>query len=188
MGWLADNATKLYILLAIIAAGFVVAWRFSGRNKQLLGALGAILILGLIFLLAQFATSDSKILEANVKAMADAVVDGKPDDLFKHISADFHYKTMTRDMLYAGAQREIRARRVSDIRISQFHVEEVSRAKNRAQTRFQVTIQAQEARGPYMFVTEADFVLEGNDWKLKTMRFKPAIGNQDQEIELPGLR
>lgn len=187
MSWFVDNANGLYVLLGIVAAGFVIAWRFTTRVKYLGYAAGALVLLGLVWLLTLVVPTDSKQLEANVLAMARAVEAGKTDDLFKHIAKDFTYKTMTRDKLYQAARQSIEAHRVSEIRITKFEVEDISRPNKSAKVRFKVTAFATGQDQPYPFVTRADFILEGEQWKLRTMRFYKAFVDTDQEIHLPGL-
>jgi hypothetical protein len=171
----------------VIAAGLVVAWRFNARVKFLIYAAGVLVVMGLIWVLTLFVTSDSKQLENNVREMASAIEAGRMDDLFQHVSKDFHYKELSREGLYAVAQKAMAARRVNSVAITQFRVDEASRTNKFAKTRFQVTIHSRDMDRPYIFVTEGDFVLEGDAWKLKTMRFKRPLVNQDEEISLPGL-
>lgn len=185
MSWLVDNAIPLYILLVIIAAGLVVAWRFNQRVKFLALAVIPLVLIGVIFLLTLFVVSDSKQLEMNVNAMADAVVAGKVDDLFAHISKDFNYKGMTREVLYEAARQSIQKNQVREVSIRQFSAD-ISSDRKAAKTRFRVLARVAGA-DPRPFITEADFVLEGDQWKLKTMRFFNPMVNQDQEIGIPGL-
>jgi hypothetical protein len=111
------------------------------------------------------------------------VEDKRLGDLFKHISNDFNYKGKTREMLYDFAQSRIKQHAVTNIRISSFRVEEISRATKFAKTSFLV---AASADREILFRTEADFVLEGEQWKLKTLRFFRPIGGQDQEFDMIG--
>jgi hypothetical protein len=191
MSWLVDNANALYVLLIIVAAGLVVAWRFNQRVKFLALAVIPLLLIGVLFLLTCLVISDSKQLEMNVNAMADAVRDGEVDDLFKHISNDFSYQyqnqKMTRDQLYEAARQVIQRGRVGNIRITQFKVEEVSRANKTANVKFKVT--PFDGNGDVMppFVTQARFVLEGEQWKLKTVDFYKSFVDTDQKIGIPGL-
>ena len=187
MSWLTDNATTLYILLGLIAAALFMVWRSNRQNKYLGGAVGALLLIGLIWVLNRFHISDSKQLEMNVHAMANAVVAGKMDDLFKHISNDFQYKGMTRKEVYEKSQIAIRFHKVKDVRVTNFTIEELSRTKRTAKTRFRVSAQVAELDQPYLFVTQADFVLEADQWKLKTMRFYNPLVDQNKEIDLPGF-
>jgi hypothetical protein len=186
MSWLVDNANALYILGLIIAAALVVAWRFNQRVKFLGLAAIPLLLMGVIFLLTRVVISDSKRLEMNVNAMADAVIAGDVDALFSHISKDFTYKGMTREMLYEAARQSIQKNQVRDVNIRQFKAE-ISPDRKTAKTRFRVAAWEVGEEQPRPFITEADFVREGDQWKLKTMRFFNPMVNQDQEIGIPGL-
>jgi energy-coupling factor transporter transmembrane protein EcfT len=185
MDWLIDSANTLYILLAICIAGLVVVWRFNQRVKFLFFAGIPLLLILLLFLVTQLFTSDSKQLEENVNEMAAAVQQGKVEELFKHISKDFNYKGMTRDVLHEFAAKSIQRNQIKDIAIRNFKAE-VIRPQKLAKTRF--LVKATGANNElHPFVTEADFVLEGERWMLKTVRFYNPLVNQDQEIGVPGL-
>jgi hypothetical protein len=186
MSWLVDNATTVLIILGIIAAGFILGWRFNGRVKLLGFAVGVLALMGLVFVLTLFVPTDKKQIRASVDAMSDAVVAGRTDDLFKHISKDFAYKSITRDILYEAARKTITAHRIKAINITGFEDEEISRATGTAKVRFKVTA-FDESDTPRPFVTRAEFVLEGDQWKLKTMRFYKAFVNTNEEIHLPGI-
>lgn len=185
MSWILDNAFTLSILLGIAAAGLVFVWR-QNRNTKVLGvAAGVVGLIALLWLLRMVIITDARQLENNVHAMAKAVMDGKTDDLFKHVSKDFRYHETTRDELYARARRQIEGQKVADIRISNFKVEELSRDKKFAKTSFHASGSGEGFQ--FFFHVETDFVLEGDTWKLKTMRFYNPRVNQDQEIRLPGI-
>jgi hypothetical protein len=188
MSWLIDNATGIYLLLLVIAAGFVVAWRFNQRVKFLGFAAMALVVLGLFWLMTRFVTTDAKQIENNVRAMAQAVEAGKMDDLFKHVSNDFAYKGMTREMLYQAARKSIEGNKVREVRITRFEVEEISHAKKLAKVRFGVTAFAAAMDQPFPFVTRAEFALEGDQWKLKTMRFFKTFVNTDEELDVLSIR
>lgn len=191
MSWLVDNATTFTILLVLVAAALVMIWRSSGQNKYLLYAAGALAVIGIIWLIALFAPSDRKQLRKNVDDMADAVIAGDVDDLFKRISKNFHYEfggvKMTRDQLYQTARSVIQRGQVGSINITQFEVKEINRANKSARVKFKVT--PFDGKGATMppFVTQADFVLEGDLWKLKTVEFYKAFVDTDQKIGIPGL-
>src|SRR5262249_34980129 len=139
MSWLVDNANSLYLLLGIIAAALVLAWRFNQRAKFLGYAAGVLVLMGLVWLLTHFVPSDRRQLEMNVNAMAEAVIAGKMDDLFQHISRDFRYKDMTRDMLFGRAKAAVEAYKVRAVKITKFKVEELDRTKKFARTSFRVS-------------------------------------------------
>jgi hypothetical protein len=182
MDWIVDNAPILYVIFGLAAIGLLFLW-YSNRQRTYLGcAAGAVAAIGLFWLLTVFFISDRKQLELNLLAMRDAVLERNTDKLFKHVSKDFQYKLMDRDAMYAAVKALIEKIKVEDIGITNVHFDEVSRAKRFAKISFMVT--PYPDRRP--FRTEADFVLEGEQWKLKTIRiFGPAGGD---EIDVPGLR
>ena len=185
MSWLVDNVNALYVLLIITSAGLVVAWRFNQRVKFLALAGLPLLIMVVLYLLTKVWITDRAQLEQNVREMATAVQKGNVDDLFKHISKDFNYRGQTRESLYELARRSVNRNQISGVSISSFQVLEISRDKKLAKTRFRV--RASGSAGEQFFMTEADFVLEGDRWMLKTTRFYNPIADQDQEIGVPGL-
>jgi hypothetical protein len=184
MSWLVDNANTFYVLLGIIAVGLLLIWRNNRQGKYLCYTAGVLVVIGLIWLLTRFYVSDSKQLEANVNAMAAAVVAGKADDLFKHVSKDFRYKGRDRDLMYAVVKKAMENHKINDVRISSFRVDELSRGKKFAKTSFRVSTTADR---DILFITQADFALESDQWKLITLRFYNPV-TQDQELDLPGLR
>jgi hypothetical protein len=186
MSWLADNVTAIYVLLAIITAGLVFIWRSNQQLKFLFYAAGVLALLAIVWLAVRYVPTDRHQLEGNVRAMADAVVDGKVNELLKHVSKDFNYKGMTREKLSVLAQQSVRTNRVREVRISGFSVDELSRVNKVAKTSFLVTVWG-DKNDQFLFRTQADFVLEGEQWRLVTMRFYPVIGGQDQEIDLSGI-
>ena len=185
MSWLVDNAWTLYILFGLIAVAMVLIWR-SNRQNQYLAYAGAAIGLGvLIWILTLLVPSDRRQIESNVHAMGQAVMDGKVDDLFKHISKDFAYHTLTRDDLYKATRTAIERHKVDGIHIANFKVEELSREKKLARASFRISGTADSFS--FFYRVETDFVLEGDKWMLKTMRFYNPVANQDQELRLPGI-
>jgi hypothetical protein len=188
MSWLIDRASTLYVLLGLVAIGFVVAFWFNRRVKFLGYAAGVVGLIVLVWLLTLLVPTDRKQIESNVRAMADAVVKGNVDDLFKHIADDFRYKGRDRKEIYERTQNAIKLHKISSVNISSFEMEgEPSRSTKSAKASFLVTAYAQGLDQPFMFRTKADFVLDGEHWKMKGMAFFKAIGDKDQEIDLPGF-
>ena len=180
MSWIIDNASTLHIIFALIGVGFLAVWRYNARVKYLGYALGAVGAMALLWLLSMNIKTDRQILEDAVNEMARGVEHKQLDKLFKHISGDFRYKGNTREMLYDVAQNHIKDHEIKNIRINRFQAE-IDRSKNHARTGFIVSATAER---DILFRTEADFVLEGEVWKLKTLRFYP-VGS-DHEIDISG--
>lgn len=186
MSWIVDNAIVLYVLFGVVAVGLLLVWRNNRQTKYLGFTAGAVVLVGLVWLATHYYVSDKKQLENNVNAMADAVQAGKVDELFKYISKDFDHKGITREKLYEEARQSIQRNQIKSVHISNFNVDEVSRSQRTAKTRFRVSASGAGER-TFIFVTQADFVLEGDQWKLKAVRFYNPLVNQDQEIGVPGL-
>jgi hypothetical protein len=187
MSWIVDHAGLLYVILGIAAAGFVVGWWFDKRVKFLGFAAGVLALMGLVWLLTQLVATDRTQLKQTVEAMARDVVDGKMDDLFKHIAPDFNYKGMNRDMLHRLAQNSVKGYKINNITIAKFDAD-VAPNRKTAKTSFNVTPFSDTGDYLGIFRTEADFVREGEEWKLKTLRFYNAVVDQDKEIDLPFFR
>jgi hypothetical protein len=182
MSWIIDNASTLHILFGLVAVAMVAVWRYNARVKYLGYAAGAVGAMALLWLLSINVKTDRQQLEDAVNAMAQGVENKQLDKVFKHISNDFRYKGITREMLYDVAQRHIKDHEIKNIRINRFQAE-IDRAKKHARTGFIVSAMAER---DILFRTEADFALEGEVWKLKTLRFY-SVGS-DHELDITGGR
>jgi hypothetical protein len=186
MSWLGENANAIYVLLVVIAAALVVTWRFNQQVKYLVFAFGVLVLGAVLFILIQTVPSDRKQIEDNVHAMKDAILAGQRDRLFDYVDKDFRYKDMTREDLFGQGIAAARLYKVREVKISNFRVEDL-KAKT-ATARFGVSAWAEGNDQPFMFVTKADFVRDDRRWKLKAMRFYKPLVDQDQEMDLPGIR
>ena len=138
--------------------------------------------MALLWLLSMNIKTDRQQLEDAVNAMAQGVENKQLKMVFKHISDNFNYKGNTREMIYNVAQQHIKEHEVKNIRINRFQVE-IDREKKHARTGFFVSATAERE---LILRTEADFALEGEVWKLKTLRVYP-VGS-DHEIDITGGR
>lgn len=180
MSWLIDNANTFHILLAILGVACLAIWRFNSRVKYLAFAVGALAGMVFLWLLSVNVKTDRQQLEDAVNEMARGVENKQLDRVFKHISNDFRYGGNTREMLYNTAQSRIKEHEVKDIRINRFQAE-IDREKKHARTGFFVSASADRL---ILFRAEADFQLDGDSWKMKTIRFYL----KDQEIDITGGR
>src|SRR5690349_122568 len=89
MSWLIDHANVVYILLGIVALGFVTAWWLNKRVKFLAYALLPLALIGLFWLFTRMVVTDQQQIQLNVEAMAEAVVNQDADRLFRHVSTKF---------------------------------------------------------------------------------------------------
>lgn len=184
MSWFIDNAGSWYLLLGLVTVGFGAAFYVTRRVKWLGAAGAALAAMALVWLLTKLVITDRRQLELNVRAMADAVVEGKAEVLLKHFAKDFKFQGRSRENVAQGVTSAARQHGVNDIHLYQFQVEEISRSKGTATMFFRATAYGGQ-ESLYMAACRAYFVLEGDQWRLKEVRFYNPVVNQDQPLQLP---
>src|SRR5438105_1997064 len=124
MSWLVDNANTWFVLLGILGLGLGMAWWIQRQPRLLLGVAAAVALIALVWLLTRLVVTDRQQLQANIREMANAVVEGKADVLLKHLANDFQFQGRQRQDLVDGIARGAKLYRVSNVVISGFDVEE----------------------------------------------------------------
>ena len=186
MNWLVANAGALYVLFGIIAAALTAVWWSNRQMKYLYGACAQVGLLVLIWVLAHFVPSDRRQIEDNVHAMRDAVKAGNVDELFKYVSKDFKYETLSRETIFAQSQEMMRHARIGEIRIRKFTVMELARDKKFAKVSFDVTAWSADGERPYPFRCEASFMLEAERWLLWRLDFfRPYVDANEKVNPFP---
>ena len=184
MSWLIDHVDVIYILLGIVALGFITAGWLTRRVKFFVYAAVPLLLIGLIWLLTRFVVTDRQQIEANVGTMADAVVAGDQQTLFKHVSREFSHNHMTREELAKRVTTIAALYKITEVKIWEFEITELSRGNRSAKARFNATVFNRD--GPIRVVLcLAEFVLEDNQWKLRHIDFREPA-HPDQPIHIPG--
>jgi hypothetical protein len=183
MSWLVDNANTWYVLFGMVGIGFGVAWWLQRRSKLLLGVAAAVGLIALTWLLTRLVVTDRKRLELNVRAMADAVVEGKTDVLLKYFANDFEFQGCKRQDLANGVMRGAKQYKVKEIVISAFDVEELQ--ERLATVYFRATVYHGAEDRPYMPACRVVFVKENDQWRVKEVRFYNPLVNQNQPIPIP---
>jgi hypothetical protein len=185
MTWFIDNANLSYILLGIVALGFIGAWWVNKRVKFLAYAGVVVLLICVVWLLTRFVVTDQQQIRRNIEAMADAVVTQDADGLFRHVSTKFMYKGMNREQMHAAVARAIKLHRVGGAFISDYTPVEIDRAAGKARVAFRVRVDDRDGSMVFFARCEAALVMEGSDWKLSGVEFYNAVANQDQPITIP---
>ncbi len=173
MNWLFDHANFIYILLGIVALGFVTAWWLNKRVKYLAYAGVAVALIALFCLLGQFVVTDREQIQRNVQQMADAVVRGGDQELFKHCSRDFRYKEMTREQLAALVKGIAAQHKITEVKIWEFEFENIARADHSANAHFKASVFDKDSVLGIVFCI-ASFTLENEKWLLRTIEFRDA--------------
>jgi hypothetical protein len=181
--WLVDNAQILYLFIGMVAFALAAAWWMTRQRVYLIGLAATVGLFLAIWLLGRLIITDREQIRRNVFAMRDAVIDGKPDDLVKHIAREFEFQGMDRQRFIDYAKQFLPRKRVQDIHIFNYDTEELSGAEGKARVAFRVRASTDFGEGMYM--VRLDFVREGEHWRLRRCRFFNPIVNQDQPIQVP---
>jgi hypothetical protein len=186
MYWFIDHANIIYIVLGLMAIGFVTAWWMKQTKRRFLYlAVAPVACIGVLWLLTRTMVTDRQQIRNNVEAMRDAVLAQDADALFRHVAADFAYKGMNRKQMYDSVARNIRRGRVQNAAISAFSVDEVSGPAGKARASFRVRVDDDGGNTVFFRRCEADFVFEDEKWKLRGIEFFDAFVNQDQPVVIP---
>jgi hypothetical protein len=181
IGWLIENASLFYALLAIAAIALVAGWWMTRQGKYLLGLIPVVLLGVGLWLLAAYAETDQKRIQRTVEEMAAGVRERDLDKVFRHISKSFqraNNTAMNADQLRAYAQAHVD--KVRNVAVSKFSVLEISRDKGTARVQFWIRGE-DELDNPIR--CEADFVLEDEAWRMKL--FELFVGNLPQRYPHP---
>jgi hypothetical protein len=169
--WLFEGHLIVYGVLGAAAVACVVLWQRNRKRRWLAGALAALALSGLYWLLDVCVETDSERLVRLVREMADGL---KPhanlDPVFQHLSDGFRSpsgktKQETREL----AQSYLNGP-VTDVRVWNIRCVEVSRERKTAVVEFEGKVHGDLGPGglaPLKCV--ATFEFDGTEWKLKGM-------------------
>lgn len=179
--WLIDNAGVVYFVLGVVLVVLGVSWWLNRRVRTLAYMAGVGVLIALFWLLTVLVPTDRKQIQANLWAMAQAILRNKPDDLVKHWSRDFEFQGLRRDVLAQAAARAAGDGRVESINLWEFDFKSVEADK--AEVWFRCLANGQG--GQFLAICHADFVKEDGAWKLRRAAFFQPVANTDQEIRVP---
>jgi len=182
LSWLIDNAHVVYFLLGVVLLGLGVSWWLNRRVRTLAYMAGVGVLIALVWLLTVLVPTDRKQIQANLWAMARAILDDRPQDLVKHWSRDFEFQGLSRDLLAEAVAKTAGNNAVESINLWEFDFKSVEADK--AEVWFRCVANGRGG-GSFFAICHADFVKEGNDWKLRRAAFFQPVANTDQEIRLP---
>ena len=184
MSWLVDNATTWFLLLGIAFLGFAAAWWSNRRRNLLIGAGVALGLLALLWILTQLVVTDRRKIEIAIRAMAEAVVNGRADILDKHLASDFIYHGSRRQDAIDGILRAAKVYQVREVRIFNFEV--LDQQERTIRVFFRAAAHGpRDDRSFPPVACRALFVKDGEHWRMKEARFYNPLVNQDQEMVIP---
>ena len=176
-----DHANLLYVLLASLALGaFVYAW-LTNRPRIAVYGLAAVGLMLLLWSLGQLVVTDRQQILLNLDAMRDATVEGKPDVLFQHLAADFHFGKLDRDELYRRVSKAIGSHKTR-VHLSN---QQADVHGNVGEATF--NFRADGADGSILFAASAKgtFVRDAGQWKLRSLEIH-RLGTTERQ-PIPGI-
>jgi hypothetical protein len=185
LSWLVDHAGLVYLFLGIAALVLGSCWWMTRHRKYVLSLAVVAALFVLVFVLTRFIVTDRQQIARNLRAMAAGVVDGKPEQVFRHLSSQFHLGSMDRGTFLPHAEKAIRQHRVTDVYVWKFEAEDLDREARKARVSFNVRVTSDWTESTQLFLVRADFVLEDGQWRMKTFQLFNPVVNTNQPIPIP---
>lgn len=184
MSWFTENPTYLYLLLAVVALPFLLAF-FTTRRVLYLGLVLLLLLLGVgLYLLDQAIITDREQVELNGLALAKAAEDGDLATFERLLSPRFQMEGHSRDGLLAKARRYLTPTGVRTITFYDISVVDgptpgtlIFKSNASASGNFE----AFNVDPPYLGTLDLTWSKEGEAWKLAHMSLRN-MGGTEQRI------
>jgi hypothetical protein len=184
LNWINDNAILFYILLGTAALALMAIWWNNRKTPYLIACAVVVLLLAGIYLLTAFVVvSHRDQIHNNLREMAAAVGENKPENVAKHLSEEFQYKGITRSNAVQKISGAIRFNQLRDVHVWQIDIETLEPNKGTAHVSFMARPTVGSSQP--MFRCESDFVLENGQWRMRTFQLFPPVGEADREIHVP---
>ncbi len=176
--WLVDYAATVYFFLGILALALAALW-WTNRKRYYLGALAVVAgLAAIVFLLGWLIVTDRQQIRANILAMRQGVVEGKPDQVFRHFARNFRHQTMDRQAFIDRAGQAIRRHQVQDVILWNCDFEVPPDRERNAEVAFNV--RAIGAWGEAWYLCRAVFVFEDQQLRMSGLQFFNPIANTNQ--------
>jgi hypothetical protein len=183
--FLSDPSTALYAILGVVVlVTGVLAARRQKRSDLINSAIPAAVLLA-VFLIDRFVESPRESVGRILREMEAASQARKYDDLFKHVSDHFQYKSLDKKGLRERANLA-EGYFPEGIRIWNVTRQNFKHEGNTIEQEFDV----QPVNSPqFRYQCVGVFQKEGDAWKLTTFRLYPVVGGGEgrQEVTPPGL-
>lgn len=186
--WLTEDPSSVYLLLGILAFGFLAAFWLKRQRKYLIGVGLMALLAGLVWLVDYLIVTDREQILQHLGVMAEAGSRRDLERVFRHISKDFQHGTLDKAAFRQAAERVMRRFNVRNIRIWDLEPGEIAREARSGKIAFKVKVQSDLTRETDFFLCRAEFVLDPDgQWRMKGFQIFNPLVNTDQPLQIPGL-
>jgi hypothetical protein len=185
--WLVDDPSVLYVLLGVIALGLVVGLGLKREGQWLkiwlLSLLVVAVLIGVVIALDALVVTDGEKIVTTLEQMTEAVKKRDTSGIMNHVSKDFEARSLNR----AGLEDRIKfafSQGVDEVVIFDIEPIEVPSGSREAKVRFTAKAKQRgsDIADPRGYQVEATFVLEGDEWRMKTFL---ARDPQDNRVIFP---
>ena len=182
ISWLANNASIVVLLFVLTSLASAFGW-WVNRKLWYLLAMSALAVLAFgVWLLGLYHVTDQRRLTEVVEQMAAAIEARNVEGFFEHVSESFNHAAMSKAAFREYVDQRTKRHQVRRFSVSRFDFGEVSRTTRKGEIDF--AIHAEGNWGETLPLRcFAEFVLEGDNWRLKGFRLK--LGGTGQDFPLP---
>jgi hypothetical protein len=185
--WLTNDPTLLYIVLATATLGLLAAWRTQRRRESAVGAILAVLLMAVVWLVGYLSPSETTTVMRTIEAMARAGGRGDMNVAFRDVSNDFQHRLYDKHDFRKRVDAVLQRYEIKEIRVWDFEPGEISRPKRVARIGFHLKVRGSWSAGLEYLYCDTEFVLEADGkWRLKGFElFNPL--DRRQQITVPGF-
>ena len=171
MEWLAEHAQPVYFLLGLGAVALAVMGTSARKWPYFAGAGAAALGLLAFWLVIHTVTTDATRIEANLQALAKALLAKDQDAALGFIADDFKYKTKSGQKWVAIVSAVLEEHKIDDLRLRSLEVKNISRADRQANVFFHLEALA---GGTVHYSAECPWkmALDGDVWKVEHVQIR----------------
>jgi hypothetical protein len=183
VSWLVDHSALGYLFLGILVLVMACLWWINRKRHYLLGLMGAIGLVAVLWLLTLFVVTDRAQIVHGVQAMAQAIEQRNLDHFFKHVSSSFDHQGMNAQQFRGYVESQLQRYKVTSFSVSKIAAYDVSRQSGKGNADFWISLEGNWEGQVLPLRCETLFVLEANEWRLKGFRL--FVSNTTQEFRLP---
>jgi hypothetical protein len=183
LSWLVDHSALGYLFLGILVLVMACLWWINRKRQYLLGLIGAIGLVVVLWLLTLFVVTDRAQIVHSVQAMAQAIEQRNLDQFFKHVSSSFDHQGMNAQQFRGYVESQLQRYKVTSFSVSKIAAYDVSRQAGKGNADFWISLEGNWEGEVLPLRCETLFVLEANEWRLKGFRL--FVSNTTQEFRLP---
>ena len=182
-----DNSTIVYVVLILICAGLLFAWRRT-RKFGFLAGTGFCFVLVIAFaILTQLIVTDRQKIEKTIRASALAVEKKDIATIDHNLASDFHYRSVSRKIFLEKANEAMQNGNAKDVQVWDVVVDSLDKQKGTARIILMIKPHGNWSDAAH-FRVEGSLVREKDgEWRLLTFDIFEPFVNSRQPYVIPGM-